>query len=107
MPVPPLMMIAPMVSLETFIVWGSGMGQCGFSITKPFDGEPMTSGNGTMFAIAGKSREDVDKVYARALAEGGSCEGEPGVRGAPDMNFYAAYFRDIDGNKLNCFFMGA
>lgn len=99
--------VGRMMEMEGFIVWGSGMDSCGYSITKPFNEEPMTAGNGTMFAIAGKSREEVDKVYARALAEGGSCEGEPGLRGDESMNFYAGYFRDPDGNKLNCFVMGA
>ena len=95
------------MEMETFIVWSSSMQACGYSITNPFNGEAMTAGNGTMFAIAANSRADVDKVYARAIAEGGTCEGEPGPRGDPSMNFYAGYFRDLDGNKLNCYCMGA
>ena len=99
--------IGRMMEMDTFIVWGSDMTKCGYSITKPFDGEAPTHGNGTMFAVAATSKEDVDKAYARAIAEGAQCEGEPGPRGDPSMNFYAGYFRDPDGNKLNCYVMGA
>ena len=36
-------------------------------------------------------------MHAAALANGGSCEGPPGVR---DNGFYVAYWRDPDGNKI-------
>ena len=65
-------------------------------------------GNGTMVAIEAKDREQVQKLHEIALAHGGSDEGEPGPRGEPNENgmlFYAAYFRDPDGNKLNAFLM--
>src|SRR3546814_5383941 len=48
------------------------------------------------------SRENVDKIHAKALALGGKDEGAPGVRGG---NFYGGYFRDLDGNKLVAFHM--
>ena len=56
-----------------------------------------------MATIGAASREQVDKVYALALASGGSDEGPPGVRA---NGFYAAYFRDPDGNKLNAVALG-
>ena len=49
-----------------------------------------------------KNPAQVDEVYATAIAQGGTCEGKPGDRGG---GFYAAYFRDLDGNKLNAFCM--
>lgn len=75
----------------------------GLAITLPFDGNPATVGNGVMATIGSKDRAQVDRVYAAALANGGSDEGPPGVR---PNGFYAAYFRDPDGNKLNTFAMG-
>jgi predicted lactoylglutathione lyase len=56
-----------------------------------------------MVAIAVNSRDLVDRLYRKALELGGTDEGPPGPR---FENFYAAYFRDLDGNKLNAFFMG-
>ena len=86
-----------------FILWGTGPGAPGIAVCLPYDGQPATVGNGGMVAIAVGSREDVDRLHARALALGGTDEGAPGARGP---TFYAAYFRDLDGNKLNFFKMG-
>lgn len=92
-----------MMDEETFIAWGDfeGPGAC-LSITKPFDGAAASVGNGTMVALNAKDPAQVDEVYATAIAQGGTCEGKPGDRGG---GFYAAYFRDLDGNKLNAFCM--
>ena len=90
---------------ESFIAW-SNSATGGLAVAKPFDGEPATVGNGVMAAIAAPNREAVDQVYAKAIELGAADEGEPGVRGGDDSTFYAAYFRDLDGNKLNAFFMG-
>jgi predicted lactoylglutathione lyase len=88
---------------DTFIAWGSADGSAGLGVTKPFDGKPMTVGNGVMAALAAKDRDEVDRIYKLALSLGGTDEGPPGPRG--DGGFYAAYFRDLDGNKLNAFVM--
>ena len=87
---------------DTFIAWSTGPSAPAVSIIKPFDKQPATPGNGTMVAIAMKSRDKVDAFHAKALELGGTDEGAPGPRGG---NFYAAYFRDLDGNKLNAFCM--
>ena len=88
-----------MMDEETFIAWGDFEGPgAGLSITKPFDGNLASVGNGTMVALNAKNPAQVDEVYATAIAQGGTCEGKPGDRGG---GFYAAYFRDLDGNKLN------
>jgi catechol 2,3-dioxygenase-like lactoylglutathione lyase family enzyme len=89
---------------DTFIAWGSADGSAGLGVTKPFDGKPMTIGNGVMAALAAKDPGQVDRIYQLALSLGGTDEGPPGPRG--DGSFYAAYFRDLDGNKLNAFVMG-
>lgn len=69
-------------------------------VTRPYNKEPATIGNGNMIAIHADSKDDVARVYAKALELGGSCEGKPGPRGAFGE---FAYFRDLDGNKLAVF----
>jgi len=90
------------MSLDGFIVWMKP-GNAGLALTGPYDGQPATVGNGGMVALAAESREQVDAIHARALELGAADEGAPGPRGE---GFYAAYFRDLDGNKLAAFFMG-
>jgi len=90
---------------ENFVAW-SNAPTGGISVTKPFNGEPATVGNGVMVAIAAPDRAAVDAIYEKAISLGGTDEGEPGLRGGDDSTFYAAYFRDLDGNKLNAFYMG-
>lgn len=87
---------------EAFIAWAISPEQPAISITKPFDGNEATIGNGVMVAIAVESPEQVDALYAKAMALGAKDEGAPGPRGD---QFYAGYFRDLDGNKLNFFCM--
>jgi len=97
-----------MMDFESFIAWGAWDGPAGIGLTKPFDGNEASVGNGVMVALAAKDRDQVQSLYDIALANGGTDEGAPGPRGEPDENgmvFYAAYFRDPDGNKLNAFVM--
>jgi predicted lactoylglutathione lyase len=92
-----------MMEFETFIAWGAPGGAAGIAATKPYDGNPATVGNGVMVAIEARDAAQVDRLYAIALENGGTDEGAPGPRGD---GFYAGYFRDPDGNKLNAFVMG-
>jgi catechol 2,3-dioxygenase-like lactoylglutathione lyase family enzyme len=87
---------------DQFVAWGVAMDQPGLSVTKPHDGKPATVGNGVMVALVTDSTDKVDAIHAKALALGGTDEGAPGPRS--DW-FYAGYFRDLDGNKLNAFCM--
>ena len=87
---------------EQFIAWGGPGGGAGIGLTTPFDGQPATVGNGVMVALQAQDRAQVDRLYAIALAHGGTDEGGPGER---FPGFYAGYFRDPDGNKLNAFVM--
>lgn len=69
-------------------------------IGKPFDGKAHDPGNGQMVALLAHSRALVDRTHATALAHGGTCDGPPGLRPEYHENYYGAYFRDPDGNKL-------
>ena len=88
---------------DKFIAWGVPGGAAGIGLTVPFDGKPATEGNGVMAALEAKDRAQVDRIHALALSLGGTCEGPPGER---FEGFYAAYFRDLDGNKLNAYVYG-
>jgi catechol 2,3-dioxygenase-like lactoylglutathione lyase family enzyme len=92
-----------MMETERFIAWGKPGGGAGFGLTLPFDGKPASVGNGVMVALEAKDQAQVDRIYRLALSLGAKDEGAPGARGE---GFYAGYFRDLDGNKLNAFVMG-
>ncbi len=88
---------------ENFVAWSVGEGTPMLAITKPFDGNPATVGNGVMIALQAENSQAVDSFHAKALALGGVDEGAPGMR---EGGFYCAYFRDLDGNKLNFYHHG-
>jgi catechol 2,3-dioxygenase-like lactoylglutathione lyase family enzyme len=94
--------VSRMMENEQFIAWSVPGGGAGIGLTKPFDGKPATVGNGVMAALAAKDRAQVDRLYNLAMSLGGQDEGAPGER---FPGFYAAYFRDPDGNKLSAFVM--
>ncbi|ALS34648.1 hypothetical protein PTRA_b0120 [Pseudoalteromonas translucida KMM 520] len=78
-------------------IWG--VDAPSFFVLKPANGQPATMGNGTMLSFEAPDRASIDAFHAAALAAGCPDEGAPGTRGwAP--NAYAAYTRDLDGNKL-------
>ncbi|MEM7432751.1 MAG: VOC family protein [Pseudomonadota bacterium] len=83
-----------------FVAWAVDPEQPGIAATKPFNGEAASVGNGVMVALQVDSTDKVDAYYAKAIELGGTDEGAPGPRGD---GFYAGYFRDLDGNKLNFF----
>lgn len=92
-----------LMETDHFIGWGTDMNQPMLAIFIPENGKPATVGNGVMVALQADSAETVARLHAKALELGGTSEGDPGLRG---QGFYGAYFRDLDGNKLNFFFMG-
>lgn len=71
-----------------------------FVLCTPFDGQPHAPGNGQMVAFSAVSRAVVVAAHQLALASGGVCEGEPGLRPHYHPHYFGAYFRDPDGNKL-------
>ena len=85
-----------------FIAWAVNPQTPALSLTAPHNGQPATAGNGTMVALAADTPATVDAVYRNAIELGGTCEGPSGPRGE---SFYAGYFRDLEGNKLNVFCM--
>lgn len=88
---------------DKMILWSSGKpGRPSLGIIKPYDKKPATAGNGTMVALAMNEPSKVDALHAKALSLGATDEGAPGPRTG---NFYGAYFRDLDGNKLCVFCM--
>jgi predicted lactoylglutathione lyase len=88
---------------EKFIAWGNDPAKAMLFVIKPADGNRASVGNGVMVALAAKDKQEVDKVYKKAISLGAKDEGPAGPRGE---GFYAGYFRDADGNKLCAFFMG-
>jgi catechol 2,3-dioxygenase-like lactoylglutathione lyase family enzyme len=84
--------------------WGlyeqDGAHELAFWIGTPFDQKPATVGNGSMVAFRARSRREVDEFHAMAVSKGGVCEGPPGLRPHYAPDFYAAYVRDPDGNKI-------
>jgi catechol 2,3-dioxygenase-like lactoylglutathione lyase family enzyme len=89
---------------ERGVAWGIAEDQPSLGVVTPYDGKAASIGNGVMVALAAKSREQVDRVYRKALELGGKDEGPAGPRGTG--GFYAAYFRDLDGNKLSIYHEG-
>ena len=71
-----------------------------FLIGKPYDETPHGQGNGQMVAFLAENRPLVRSAYQVALAHGGISEGAPGLRLEYHENYYGAYFRDTEGNKL-------
>ncbi len=86
---------------ERYIGWGSTPERTNLLLIKPLDGKPASVGNGSMVSFAADSKATVDAIYKQALALGGKDEGPAGARGD---NFYAAYFRDLEGNKLAVYY---
>ncbi|HWW04995.1 VOC family protein [Collimonas sp.] len=78
----------------------SGKARPLFIIGAPYNGETAAAGNGQMIALLAPARTAVDNAYATALSNGGLCEGPPGLRLEYHPDYYGAYFRDADGNKI-------
>ncbi len=82
------------LSTDRMIFW-----QCqdfAFALATPFNELPATNGNGTMIGINVGSKNEVERLYKKAIKLGGNCEGEPNQRGPK----YSAYIRDLDKNKI-------
>jgi catechol 2,3-dioxygenase-like lactoylglutathione lyase family enzyme len=78
----------------------NGVRELALWVCRPFNELPATAGNGTMVALIARTWKEVDDFHAAALANGGRSEGVPGLRPQYNPDFYAAYVRDPDGNKL-------
>lgn len=94
------------VEVDRVILYVGPKGAPFFGIAQPVDGQSATVGNGSMVSLGAENPEAVDRLYAKALELGATDEGAPGPRINGTLSFYAGYFRDPDGNKLNFFCMG-
>lgn len=74
--------------------------QPGFWLCRPADGGPARAGNGATLAFQAPTRAAVRAFHAAALAQGGRCEGPPGLRPHYGVDYFAAYVRDPAGNKI-------
>ena len=72
-----------------------------FDVQEPFDGGEASPGRGNMVAFLAPSRAAVDAAHAAALAGGGTDEGAPGLRARYAPDYYGAYMRDPEGNKIH------
>jgi catechol 2,3-dioxygenase-like lactoylglutathione lyase family enzyme len=77
-----------------------GTGDILFSLETPVDGQPASPGNGVHVAFQARDRAMVQEFHRTALAHGGSDDGVPGLRPRYDANYYGAFVRDPDGNKI-------
>ena len=89
-----------MMEGEGFVAWSVRPDLPGLGVTLPYDKKAASVGNGVMVALVVDSKEKVDALHRKALSLGATDEGAPGAR---PPEFYAGYFRDLDGNKLNVF----
>lgn len=80
-------------------VYGVAADKPMFGVVAPFNGEAATPGNGAMISFLLDSHDQIRAFHDKALALGGSSEGEPGWRG-PEGGYFGCYVRDLDGNKL-------
>ncbi len=89
---------------DGWIGWGTyednGRKEVALWLCKPFNGQPASAGNGTMIALAARTWSQVDAFHRAAMQCGGTSEGLPGLRPQYNDDFYAAYARDPDGNKI-------
>ena len=92
-------------SNERSTLYVSQPGKPMFAITKPYNGQPASAGNGSMVALPCTSPATVDDIYVWVLANGATDEGAPGERGGEGSGFYGCYFRDALGNKLCVFYL--
>lgn len=75
-------------------------------VASPFDGEVATPGNGNMVGLKCESKTEVRTAHETSLSNGGTNEGDPGPRPQYGPDFYGAYVRDLDGNKMSFVYFG-
>jgi catechol 2,3-dioxygenase-like lactoylglutathione lyase family enzyme len=77
-----------------------GASEIVFSLETPIDGKLAKAGNGIHVAFQAPDRETVRRFHEAALQNGGTDEGRPGIRANYNANYYGAFVRDPDGNKI-------
>ena len=94
--------MVPLVKVHNETGFGYKGGKVSFWVLIPFNGEPASFGNGTQVMFQAETKEMIILFHETALRLGGSDEGAPGPRDYSE-NYYGAYCRDPDGNKLHVF----
>ncbi len=74
-------------------------------VMNPYNKEKAIPSNGTMIGFNAPNKQAVDDFHAAAIENGGTCEGKPGPREQYGPNFYVAYIRAPDGNKVSALYM--
>jgi len=92
------------MATDRVVLWAIAPGTPMFGVIIPENGKAASVGNGDMIGLVCETTAQVDAMYAKAIALGGTDEGKPGPRG-DDGAFYGGYFRDLDGNKFVFFNM--
>ncbi len=80
--------------------YGASAGRLPIWIVRPVDRKPASAGNGITIGLDADTRAAVDAAYEAGMAAGGTDEGAPGLRAHYHPNYYGAYLRDPDGNKI-------
>ncbi len=93
------------MDLDRVTLYAGADGAPFFGVAEPYDGKPASIANGGMVSFGAPDKDSVDRLHAKALELGATGEGAPGPRHNAGLDFYAGYFRDPDGNKLNFFHM--
>jgi catechol 2,3-dioxygenase-like lactoylglutathione lyase family enzyme len=57
-------------------------------------------GDGAHVCLRARSTEAVNAFHAAVLAAGGTSDGAPGLRTHHGEGYYAAFIRDVDGNRI-------
>lgn len=79
-----------------------GSGSIEFYITKPFNKEKATFGNGAQVSFVVGNRNIVNKFHEVGIKLGAQSEGSGGER-PEGSGVYYSYIRDFDGNKICAF----
>ena len=88
------------ISFPTGVGYGAKGGRPQLWIVMPLDKKPASVGNGITIGLDAADRPSVDAAHAAAMKSGGKDEGPPGLRTHYHPNYYGAYLRDLDGNKI-------
>lgn len=84
---------------NTAVAYGS-KGRAEFWVQLPHDGEPVSAGNGVHICFTAPSTEAVQAFHEAGLGAGGADDGAPGPRPQYSPDYYGAFLRDPDGNKI-------
>jgi catechol 2,3-dioxygenase-like lactoylglutathione lyase family enzyme len=87
------------------IAYGDGLPE--LWVQYPDDKKTFSVGNGVHVCLTAPSQKAVDKFHATALKHGGGDAGAPGLRPHYAPDYYAAFIRDPDGNKLEAVYMAS